>query len=335
MRNHVKAVLLLVLVLLGLSACGEVTQQDVVKKLTGKWAETKGYELDAEMTIQTGGEPKTFDVSVWHTKPDFYRVKVTQAGDSVSQMIVRNEDGVFVVTPALKKTYKFQSDWPKQNSQAYLIGALAEDLKADKNLVMREEKDKYVFEAATRNNQKNVMPHQVITVDKKTMLPLEVSVLNEAKEEQIHIKFKDVKLNVKHDAKEYAVEQFPKEKGDEKASAEIEDKTFQTHYPVIKWEGTKQVDEQIVEKDGVERVILTYEGDKAFTLMQQPALAEKSVVPVFAPGDPADLGFTIGAITDKSLTWEMNGVSFFLASNKLSQGEMLEVAASMVAGGMK
>lgn len=329
-------------VLLVLSACGKVTQQDVVEKLSDKWADTKGYELDAEMTIQTGGEPRKFDVNVWHTKPEFYRVKVTQDGEAVSQMIVRNEDGVFVVTPALKKTYKFQSEWPKQNSQAYLIGALAEDLDADKNLVMREEENTYVFESATRNNQKNVMPSQIITVDKKTLLPIEVSVLNEAKEEQIHITFKNIKLNVKHNAKDYVVEQFSetpedgdKKADDKKAGAEIDEESFETHYPVIKWEGTKQLDEKTVQEDGVERVVLTYEGEKAFTLMQQPVSTDESVVPVFAPGDPADLGFTIGAITDHSLSWEMDGVSFFLASNKLTQGEMLEVAASMSAGGIK
>lgn len=329
-------------VLLVLSACGKVTQQDVVEKLSGKWADTKGYELDAEMTIQTGGEPRKFNVNVWHTKPEFYRVKVTQDGEDVSQMIVRNEDGVFVVTPALKKTYKFQSEWPKQNSQAYLIGALAEDLDADKNLVMREEENTYVFESATRNNQKNVMPSQIITVDKKTMLPIEVSVLNEAKEEQIHISFKNIKLNVKHNAKDYVVEQFSetpedgdKKADDKKAGAEIDEESFETHYPVIKWEATKQLDEKTVQEDGVQRVVLTYEGEKAFTLMQQPVSKDESVVPVFAPGDPADLGFTIGAITDHSLSWEMDGVSFFLASNKLTQGEMLEVAASMSAGGIK
>ena len=199
-----------------------------------------------------------------------------------------------------------------------------------------KKKNKYVFEVATRNNQKNVMPYQVITVDKKTMLPLEVSVLNEAKEEQVHITFKTVKLNVKHDAKDFAVEQFPKaQDNEEKAGAEIDDKTFQTHYPIIKWEGTKQTDEKVVKENGVERVILTYEGDKAFTLMQQPAMIEQSVVSVFSSGDPAELGFTIGAITDHSLTWEMDGVSFFLASTKLSREEMLAVAASMSAGSMK
>lgn len=313
-----------------------MTQEDVVKKLSNKWADTKGYELDAEMTIQAGGEPKVFDVNVWHTKPDFYRVKVTKTGESASQMIVRNKEGVFVVTPALKKTYKFQSDWPNQNSMAYLIGALAKDLTSDKNLVMREEESAYVFEAATRNNQNNVMPYQVIKVDKKTMLPLEVSILNEAKEEQIRITFKNVKLDVKHDEKEYAVEQFSEtEKDGEQAGADIEKETFETHYPIIQWDGTKQVDEKIVNDNGVERIILTYEGDKAFTLMQQPAAVEASIVPVFSPGDPADLGFTIGAITDHSLTWEMDGVSFFLASSKLSRSEMLEVAASMSKGGTK
>lgn len=353
LRKRLTALFVFMAVLLVLGACGETTKEDVVKKLSNKWVETKGYELDAEMMIQTGGEPRKFDVNVWHTKPDFYRVKVTQNGESDSQMIVRNEDGVFVVTPALKKTYKFQSEWPKQNSQAYLIGALAEDLAADKNLVMREESDTYVFETVTRNNQKNVMPYQIITVDKKTMLPKEVSVLNEAKEEQIHITFKNVKLNVKHGKDEYAVEQFtePTNGNDKKANndddkkanndddkkvgAEVEDKSFQTHYPVIKWEGTKQTDEKIVEEGGVDRVILTYEGDKSFTLMQQPALAEQSVVPVFAPGDPADLGFTIGAITDSSLSWEMDGVSFFLATNNLTRSEMIEVAASISAGSIK
>ena len=85
----------------------------------------------------------------------------------------------------------------------------------------------------------------------------------------------------------------------------------------------------------MERVVLTFEGDKAYTLMQQPASAGDSVLPVFAPGDLADLGFTIGAITDNSISWEKDGVSFFIASTKLTREEMMEVASSMSAGNMK
>ncbi|MEG0259804.1 MAG: outer-membrane lipoprotein carrier protein LolA [Lysinibacillus sp.] len=342
MRNRLVTLLILFSAILLLSACGSASQEKVLKKVNGKWTETNGYELDATMEIKTGGEARIYDVNVWHTKPDFYRVEVVESGKDVSQMIVRNNEGVFVVTPTLNKMYKFQSDWPKKNSQAYLIGALAEDLTQDKKLVMREEEKSFVFDAATRNSHKNSMPFQQITVDKKTMLPKSVAILNDAKEEQIRIEFKSIKLNVKHEEKEYAIEQFTdketeKSSVDEKAAvgAEIEQKEFQTHYPTVNWEGTKQVDDKTVKQNGQERVIITYEGTKAFTVMQQPVLKANSLMPVTSPGDPVDLGFTIGAITDTSISWEKDGVEFFVASSKLSREEMIEVATSMTVGGLK
>ncbi|MGE7949378.1 LolA family protein [Lysinibacillus sp. NPDC093688] len=368
MGNRIVKWLVLLCTILLLSACGTDSQEKVLKKVNGKWAETNGYELNATMEIKSGGDPKKYDVTVWHTKPDFYRVEVVESGKDVSQMIVRNADGVFVVTPTLNKMYKFQSDWPKKNSQAYLIGALAEDLAQDKNLVMKEEDKAYIFEAATRNSYKNSMPHQVITVDKKTMLPTSVVIMNDVKEEQIRITFKNIKLGVQHAAKEYAVEQFTekdepkgekaaptekdnkeeKDKGDKESnnnpngnkgeqavSAEAENTKFQTHYPVVSLGNTKMVDEKVMQEAGMERVILTFDGDKPFTVMQQPVTKETAMMPVSSPGDPVDLGFTIGAITDTSISWEKDGVEFFVASSKLTREEMVEVATSMTIGSMK
>ncbi len=363
--NRIVKWLVLFCTILLLSACGTDSQEKVLKKVNGKWADANGYELNATMEIKSGGDPKKYDVTVWHTKPDFYRVEVVESGKDVSQMIVRNADGVFVVTPTLNKMYKFQSDWPKKNSQAYLIGALAEDLAQDKNLVMKEEDKAYIFEAATRNSYKNSMPHQVITVDKKTMLPTSVVIMNDVKEEQIRITFKNIKLGVQHAAKEYAVEQFtesdetkgeqatPSEKdnkdnkdgkestnnpdGNEEkqaVSAEAENK-FQTHYPVVNIENTKMVDEKVIRESGTDRVILTFDGDKPFTVMQQPVTKEAAMLPVSSPGDPVDLGFTIGAITDTSISWEKDGVEFFVASSKLTREEMVQVATSMTIGSMK
>lgn len=335
-----------------LSACGTASQEKVLKKVNGKWAETNGYELNASMEIKSGGEPRNYDVTVWHTKPDFYRVEVVESGKDVSQMIVRNADGVFVVTPTLNKMYKFQSDWPNKNSQAYLIGALAEDLAEDKNLVMKEEEKSYIFEAATRNSYKNSMPHQVITVDKKTLLPTSVVIMNDVKEEQIRITFKKVKLGVQHAAKEYAVEQFtekddakgeqatPTEKDGqqeqddkEAVGAEVEYEEFQTHYPVVNW--AQLSNEKVVQEAGMERVILTFDGEKPFTVMQQPVTKESTMLPVSTSGDPVDLGFTIGAITDTSISWEKDGIEFFVASSKLTREEMIEVATSMTISSMK
>ena len=318
-----------------LAACGKATQEEVIQDVNKKWNETKGYELAASMEVRTGTEPRIYDVNVWHTKPDFYRVSVNPQGETEKQMIVRNEEGVFVVTPALRKTHKFQSEWPKQNSQAYLIGALADDLLADKSAVMSEDETSYTFELATRNVDQTALPVQQIAIDKKTMLPTKVSVLDESLQEQIVITFKDIKLGVQHKAEEYAVEKFSENEEKKAASADIVNTEFHVYYPTLDWAHTKLTDEFEVQENGNTRVILTFEGEKPFTLMQQPIRYDELALPVFSPGDPADLGYTIGAITEHSIQWDKDGMSFFIASTSLSKEELIEVAASVTEGSMK
>nr|WP_076759215.1 outer membrane lipoprotein carrier protein LolA [Edaphobacillus lindanitolerans] len=389
MRSRILAGMLIVLALL-VSACGAQSKEDVMKKLSGKWTDSKGYELTAVMEIRTGQEPRLYDVEVWHTKPDYYRVSVTQDGSDEAQMILRNKEGVFVVTPSVGKTYKFQSDWPEKNSQAYLIGALAEDIRADKKATMKEEEKEYVFETATRNNHRKMLPYQRIHIDKKSLLPVKVSVLDENKEEQIMISFKKISLGTDRDAGDYAAEKHaapPKDKkgaaamdedddeeadeeesgeqkdgdtskdgstdgsteessdgstdgsteesqdkeGNDEAGAELDGEEFRTSYPILKWEGVNLLDEETVGKGAEKRVYLTFGGEKEFIIVQEKAQAPAdAVVPVFAEGDPADLGFTIGAITDNSISWEQEGVSYFIASNGLSREEMVEVATSLI-----
>ena len=336
LRNRLFAGLVILLVVF-LSACGAESKEDVLKKLSTKWVETKGYELDAKMEISTGSEPRLYEVNVWHTKPEFYRVKVSQTGEDVSQTIVRNKEGVFVITPTLGKTYKFQSDWPEKNSQAYLIGSLAKDIKADKDSVMTENKNSYIFETKTRNSHQKMLPTQQIYISKKTLLPTKVSISNDQKEQQILITFDKITLGTSRNAADYKADMPTEETTEnETASTDVELPVFQTYYPSLQWEGVDMLDEKVVKNEEQKRVILTYGGEKEFTIIQSP-ITKKSVdlVPVFAPGDPADLGFAIGAITDKSISWEQEGIQFFLASNSMTREEMMTVASSMTASDMK
>lgn len=338
MRSRIIAFLLVAVVLI-LAACGAPSKEDVMKKLSGKWNDTKGYDLTATMEIKTGAEPRMYDVVVWHTKPQFYRVNVTQAGSEDSQMIVRNDEGVFVITPSLGKTYKFQSDWPAQNSQGYLIGALHDDIKADKNATMMEEDKEYVFETATRNNHKKVLPTQKIHIDKKTLLPKYVSVLDENKEEKIRITFKQITLGKERKVADYDVEKEGANTSNETQSEEGEQTSLNTHYPsLLTWEDVAVVEEQLMTTENGSRSFMTFSvnsGEKEFVIIQEPAVRPDNKIPVSIEGDPVDLGFTIGAITENSLRWESEGVSFFIASDTLSQDEMIEVAGAMTAGEMK
>ncbi len=338
MRSRIVALLLVVVVMV-LAACGAPSKEDVMKKLSSKWNDSKGYDLVATMEIKTGAEPRLYDVNVWHTKPEFYRVHVTQKGKEDSQMIVRNEEGVFVITPSLGKTYKFQSDWPAQNSQAYLIGALSDDIKADKNATMTEKDKTYVFETATRNNHKKVLPYQQVHIDKKTLLPKYVSVLDENKEEKIRITFNKITLGIERQSSDYAVEMEKTNSGKEKPE-EDKDKSkdttgLKTYYPSIDWEGVVLKDDESMKTENGMRTFMTYSGEKEFTIIQEPSVIPDTMIPVSVEGDPVDLGFTIGALTENSISWESNGISFFIASETLTQEEMIEVAASMEAEGEK
>ncbi|PKC52045.1 hypothetical protein RhiirA1_482387, partial [Rhizophagus irregularis] len=73
LRQRVIAFIVLLLSVLVIAACGSQSKEDVLKDLSNKWTNVKGYELDATMEIKTGSEPRVYDVNVWHTQPDLYR----------------------------------------------------------------------------------------------------------------------------------------------------------------------------------------------------------------------------------------------------------------------
>jgi hypothetical protein len=52
-------------------------------------------------------------------------------------------------------------------------------------------------------------------------------------------------------------------------------------------------------------------------------------------GDLVDLGTTIGAVSDHSISWTQDGVDYMIASKNLSREEMIEVAQSVQGDAVK
>lgn len=83
----------------------------------------KSYQAEAKLSIKTGNEPQEYKVEIWHKEPSL-SCEFAECEKDQSQIILRNEEGVFVLTPALNKSFRFQSDWPQNSSQAYLYESL-------------------------------------------------------------------------------------------------------------------------------------------------------------------------------------------------------------------
>ena len=313
-----------------LAACGSKSKDDVVKELNGKLNDLTGYKADAKMTLKMGTDSQVYNVEIWHKDPTFYRVNLKNAENDQSQMILRNGEGVFVLTPALKKSFKFQSDWPQNSSQAYLYESLIKDIVADKEAKFSSTKEHYVFETKTRYQNNSMLPIQEIKLNKEDLSPAVVKVMDPDRNALVTVEFYKVKFNASFDDSDFDMKKnMTRADLNLPVMADSKDTAFTVKYPTADL-GATLVDEKEVKLENGKRVVLTYEGEKSFTLVQEKVtVKEASASPTYVDGDLVDLGITIGAVSDGSITWTMDGVDYMIASNDLTEKELVEIARTV------
>lgn len=321
------------LVVVALSACGAKSQKDVVKELDNKLEDLKGYKAKATMTLQMGTEPQTYNIEIWHKDPEYYRVNLKNEKKDQSQMLLKNNEGVFVLTPALNKSFRFQSEWPQNSSQAYLYESLVNDIIEDKEAKFSSTKEHYIFETKTRYQNHKMLPYQEIKISRKNLSPVSVKVMDPDRNVLVTVKFSNVKFNANFDKKDFDIQKnMTAAQLEVPVMADVGDKELTVKIPTAEIPGVSLVEEKEITTENGKRYILTYDGEKSFTLIQEKvkaAPATASITPV--RGEPIDLGFTIGAQTDQMITWTHEGVDYTLASKDLSSEEMVMLAKSVQA----
>ncbi|PLR95560.1 LolA family protein [Bacillus sp. T33-2] len=338
MKKRLMLLLAGLMVIFALAACGTKSQESVVKELDGTLADLKSYKAKAKMTLQMGTEPQVYEVEIWHKDPSFYRVNLKSAQKDQSQMILRNQEGVFVLTPALNKSFKFQSDWPKNSSQAYLYESLIKDIILDKEAKFSATKDHYVFETKTRYQNNQMLPIQEIKLNKRNLEPVTVKVMDADRNALVTVNFSDVEFGTSFDNDAFDMQKnMTRVQVGVPVMTDLGDKEFTVKYPTAEIPGVSLKDEKEIATGNGKRIVMTYGGEKSFTLVQEKAVMPESTSASAIPvnGQPADLGFTIGAITKNSITWTHQGVEYMIASSDLTPEEMETMARSVQGEAMK
>ena len=117
---------------------------------------------------------------------------------------------VIVVTPSLNKSFKFQSDWPHNNSQVYLLGSLVEDLNNDENKKVEETKDGYTLTSKVNYPNNKKLVNQKIKLDKNYEVK-EVIVADESGNTQIKMVFNKIDLKSEFDDNYFNLNELIKE----------------------------------------------------------------------------------------------------------------------------
>lgn len=370
--------LIMIIGVFAISGCGKTSESDVIKDLTKKINDSKAYYVDGTLEIVNNEDVYTYNVNVSYKEKDNYKVSLVNTVNNHEQIILRNSDGVYVVTPRINKSFKFQSDWPYNNSQVYLLGPLLDDITNDANRTFEKVDDgsKIIVAANYPNNSKLVK--QEILLDKSNSIK-KVTVFDNNGTAQITMKFNKIDLNSKFNDNYFDLKQIidikedntdnttnrennsdenknttdnkvednsttennntnvnenkntnenkneDKKSSETKQTSSIEDVIYPMYIPANTYLSNKEK----VSKDDGERLILTFDGDNPFMLIEETVTYEKEHLIIPTYGELEVMASTVAIVNDNSVNWIDNNIEYYVVSDKLSKSELLNIARSI------
>ena len=370
--------LIMIIGVFAISGCGKNSESDVIKDLTKKINDSKAYYVDGTLEIVNNEDVYTYNVNVSYKEKDNYKVSLVNTVNNHEQIILRNSDGVYVVTPRINKKFKFQFDYSNNNSQVYVRGHLLADITNDANRTFEKVNDgsKIIVAANYPNNSKLVK--QEILLDKSNNIK-KVTVFDNNGTAQITMKFNKIDLNSKFNDNYFDLKQIidikedntdnttnrennsdenknttdnkvednsttennntnvnenkntnenkneDKKSSETKQTSSIEDVIYPMYIPANTYLSNKEK----VSKDDGERLILTFDGDNPFMLIEETVTYEKEHLIVPTYGELEVMASTVAIVNDNSVNWIDNNIEYYVVSDKLSKSELLNIARSI------
>ena len=319
MKKIIFAVLISCLLLTG---CGKYDKNNIISNLEKKIK--NGYKLSGSLNVINNDENYNYDIDVYKENNN-YKVILTNKSNDHTQVILKNNDGVYVLTPALNKSFKFQSDWPYNNSQIYLLNALINDLKNDENLAYNKKDNKYIFKSKVKYVNNKKLDYQKVVLDNDLDFE-KVIVYDKDGIEAMTMIFDNIDYSYKFKNDEFNLDTIINNSEEElEETGNLDDVIYPLYIP----NGTKLVNEDKIDKSNGKRVIMNYDGDKSFLLVEETSevFSDFTVIPTI--GEPYQLMDTLGVATNNSLSWTSGGIDYYLVSDVMSQNELVEVAQSI------
>ena len=186
--------MLMVVCCVFVTGCFGKDNNSALKDIRKKYENLKAYQLTGNLEILNNNDVYNYDVKVIYQKKDKFYVSLKNLNNNHEQIILKNEDGVYVLTPSLNKSFKFQSDWPYNNSQVYLIQSILDDILDDEERNLVSDDNGYIFTTSVNYPNNRKLVKQIVTFDKKLNLK-KVSVVDENNISQMTMTFATIDLS--------------------------------------------------------------------------------------------------------------------------------------------
>lgn len=308
-----------------LSSCK--TKGTVEDKFLKTVNDIKSYRLEGTLTSTFPTGTKESKITVNYLKPDLYYVEITNPETNKTQIIIKNEEGVFVVIPSINKSFKVKSSWPLNSSYPYLLESLSKDIISSKDIKKTTENGKTILEIQVKIFDDDTAETEKIIFNQKTSMPEEVLTYDQNK--NLISRFVINRLSKNVDIKKDLFK--VKEMVETIRTSFTEPITFDRSigYPSYYPEDTYLVQE-LIRSDGDNTYgILKFGGVSSYTIIEQYVNDSSTLSTTYCEGNLYVFGSNIIIIGEDNLVFYDNGIEYKIASSTVSVFEMIKMAESL------
>lgn len=291
------------------------------------------YYMEASMEFFKGEDSRKYTVKVAFKKAadnDLFRVSMYDNASEQEQIMLKNEDGVFVLTPALNQVYKFKGDWPLNGHKPYLYQSMIETIQGTSDISKLDEGYLIVSTPEFKNMPSWSRQEMKMTKDYK---PEWVHIYDNNNDVAVKISFTKVEFNPTFADNYFAVDTNMSESRENLTTS-----TSSSIYDLPLYPVNADVDATLKEVSNItidngHQVMLTYSGVQGFTVLETAISGYDEMTIIEVNGEIVDIYGTIGYAVSNSninkLYFTYNGISYQIWSDTENVATLVEIASGM------
>lgn len=319
------------IVILIIALCFTLKPKSFDKQFSSVMENMDSYILEGDMEITKGEDVKTYALQVGYQKVDeldFFKVSILDKELNQEQIILRNAEGVFVVTPSLNQVFKFEGDWPMNSPKPYLLQSMADIVNQEDSEVTKEDEGYKITSPVIYPNNKNYAKQEMMFDEDAKIKWLQI--FNQDNTVELKIVFQKVEYN-----KELPENTFvaPTTLETPSSGLALSDEDLPM-YPSAVFDAQLS-NKTTMASDGAVKHMLEFTGEKNFTVVERVRTSSENTQTVIMPGQIVDSLDVIGFYDGNRMSAIYHGVEFTVFSDDLAPEEMMRVITSMQVAVMK
>lgn len=298
----------------------ETTFPEIVNKLTS-------YKLVGRLESTFPSGTKECNVTTYYRSPGEYRVEIQNPNVNETQIMVKNNSGVYVIIPSINKTFKVNSSWPENMSYPYLLQSLSNDIVQDSNLRTTTEGKSTIVELKAKLFTEDETTTQKIIFDENKM-PKEVLIYDGNKNLLTKFVITSIEQNPA-----LTNELFNVSESLETLYTYYENNPIEfvrtVSYPTYFPEGTSLKEETITGTSLNKLAIMKFGGECSYTIVQQFVNLTTYATTEYVNGSIYLMGGAFVFVNSNNIQFYENGIEYTIASNDISCLEMIKMGESL------